>query len=60
MTELINDTKNQHFISQAELRWNSIDRNRPYNLIKINRFKLHGEKISCHPLKGSMCKGFHP
>lgn len=49
MTELINNTKNQHFISQTELRWNSIDRSRPYNMIKINRFKLHSEKNKLLP-----------
>ncbi|HHE8444489.1 TPA: hypothetical protein ACPFQA_003980 [Citrobacter braakii] len=57
MTELINDTKNQHFISQAELRWNSIDRNRPYNLIKINRFKLHGEKNKLSPPERKYVQG---
>lgn len=57
MTELINDTKNQHFISQAELRWNSIDRNRPHDLIKINRFKLHGERNKLLPPERKYVKG---
>ena len=57
MTELINDTKNQHFISQVELRWNSIDRNRPNDLIKINRFKLCGEKNKLLPPERKYVKG---
>ncbi|WP_038903869.1 hypothetical protein [Dickeya zeae] len=57
MTELINDTKNQHFISQVELRWNSIDRNRPYDLIKINRFKLCGENNKLLPPERKFVKG---
>ncbi|WP_174866697.1 hypothetical protein [Pectobacterium polaris] len=40
MSELINSTSNQHYISQSELRWNSIDPNKPNSLIKINRFRL--------------------
>lgn len=57
MTELINNTKNQHFISQVELRWNSIDRNRPYDLMKINRFKLSGKEKKLLPPEKKYVKG---
>ncbi|HAT7492931.1 TPA: hypothetical protein JAV88_001600 [Raoultella ornithinolytica] len=40
MSELINETSNQHFISQSELRFNAVDPTRLNSLIKINRFRL--------------------
>ncbi|QOV66521.1 hypothetical protein [Kosakonia pseudosacchari] len=40
MTELMNKTSNQHFISQTEFRWNSAVPDAPHGSIKINRFRL--------------------
>ncbi|EIX9563033.1 TPA: hypothetical protein ACGQVR_005664 [Klebsiella michiganensis] len=50
MTDLINKTSNQHYISQVEFRWNSINPKAENDLMKVYRFKLINEgflKLRC-------------